>query len=171
MTEDRVRNILPPTGWHNWKPKERGVLLFVFRGEEVLLIHKKRGLGAGKINGPGGRIELGETPAQAAIRETREEVGLDIPSVDWSGELHFQFADGYSLLCSVFTARPDGLLEPIETDEAKPLWCSVDAIPYEQMWQDDQLWFPHLLAGRGFVGWFRFDGETMTEFRVDPITG
>lgn len=32
---------------------------------------------AGQVSFPGGRIEAGETPEQAALRETQEEVGLD----------------------------------------------------------------------------------------------
>ncbi len=62
--------------WSTWTPTEEATLLFAFDGGgRVLLIHKKRGLGKGKINGPGGRLEAGETPVQAAVRETREEVG------------------------------------------------------------------------------------------------
>jgi len=41
--------------WENWKPVERATLMFVIRDEQVLLIHKKRGFGKGKINGPGGK--------------------------------------------------------------------------------------------------------------------
>ena len=59
--------------WKDWQPTEVATLLFVIRGDQILLIRKKRGLGAGKINGPGGRIEPGETPHECAIRETQEE--------------------------------------------------------------------------------------------------
>ncbi|MEM9057182.1 MAG: NUDIX domain-containing protein, partial [Pseudomonadota bacterium] len=58
--------------WAAWTPKDIATLLFVVRGGEVLLIHKKRGLGAGKINGPGGRVEPGETVQECAVREVRE---------------------------------------------------------------------------------------------------
>ena len=61
--------------WSRWQPTELATLCFVIRDGQILLIHKKRGLGAGKINGPGGRIESGETAEQGAIRETQEEVG------------------------------------------------------------------------------------------------
>ena len=60
--------------WASWVPTEKATLLFVLRDGQVLLIHKKTGLGAGKINGPGGRIDPGETPRQCAIREVQEEL-------------------------------------------------------------------------------------------------
>ena len=59
----------------NWRPQERGVLCFIVKEGRILLIEKKRGLGAGKVNGPGGRIEKGETAEQAAVRETQEYRG------------------------------------------------------------------------------------------------
>ena len=62
--------------WSTWQPDDRATLLFVVHADRILLIEKKRGLGAGKINGPGGRIEPGESPRQAAVREVQEEVGV-----------------------------------------------------------------------------------------------
>lgn len=75
--------------WDSWKPEQRATLLFVVHDDQVLLIHKKRGLGAGNINGPGGRIEPGETPLAAAIRETQEEVGVTPLDAEARGELFF----------------------------------------------------------------------------------
>lgn len=138
------------------------MLLFVIDGARVLLIEKKRGLGAGKVNGPGGRIEPGETAAEAAVRETEEEVGIRVGEIAEVGRLRFQFLDGYSLYCTVFQATT-WTGDPIETAEAKPFWIERDAIPYERMWADDIHWFPLLLAGRTFDGWFVFDGEQMLE--------
>lgn len=145
--------------WQSWKPDERATLCFVLRGDEVLLIRKKRGLGAGKINGPGGRIEPGETPLACAIRETREELGITPTNVSARGELRFQFSDGHRLHGYVFAARGfEG--DPIETDEAAPLWTPTSRIPYEEMWADDRLWFPHMLRERWFDGRFLFDSST-----------
>jgi len=152
--------------WATWQPGERATLLFVIRDGQILLIRKKRGLGAGKINGPGGRLEAGETPLEAAIRETREELGIEAVAPELRGELHFQFVDGYSLLCSVFVA-PDCIGTPVETDEADPLWTPLDAIPYEEMWADDARWLPGLIAGRTFRGYFHFDGDEMLAHHVD----
>src|SRR5205809_789929 len=102
--------------WKNRTPKVRANLCFVLRGSEVLLIRKKRGLGAGKINAPGGKIEPGEEARAAAIRETIEEVGVRPIHPEKRGELFFEFADGLRLHCIVFlTSEFEG--EPIETEE------------------------------------------------------
>ena len=151
--------------WSTWQPTERATLCFVVKDGQILLIRKKRGLGAGKINGPGGRLEPGETAQQCAVRETQEELGITPLDPEWRGELYFQFVDGYGLHCAVFTASDcDG--EAIETDEATPHWTPLDAIPFEEMWADDIHWLPGLLAGRNFRGYFDFDGETMLTRRV-----
>lgn len=55
------------------------VLGFLFVYDYVLLIEKKRPVWqAGKYNGVGGKVEPGETAAQAMIREFKEEVGIDV---------------------------------------------------------------------------------------------
>lgn len=157
----------PEPDWASWTPKERASLCFVMTGGRILLIEKKRGLGAGKVNGPGGRQEPGETLAECAARETQEEIGLRPTGVSRAGEINFQFVDGYSLHCAVFTATgAEGDLK--ETDEAKPFWESVDKIPYERMWTDDRHWLPWMLAGRPFKGFFTFDGDRMLTGRVEP---
>jgi 8-oxo-dGTP diphosphatase len=146
--------------WSHWQPTMRATLLFVVRDGEVLLIRKKRGLGAGKINGPGGRIEDGESAAECAVREVREELGITARDPELRGELHFHFVDGLRLHCLVFVAsRFDG--DPIETDEAAPRWTRLEELPFDEMWEDDRHWLPEMLAGKSFRAWFEFDGERM----------
>ena len=146
--------------WIRWKPVERATLLFVRKNGKLLLIHKKRGLGAGKINGPGGRLDPGETPRQAAIREVQEELCVTPTGVRQAGELLFQFTNGHSIHGYVFTAT--GLKgTPKETYEATPLWVSEKDIPYHKMWADDRIWLPLMLAGKKFTGRFLFDDDTM----------
>jgi 8-oxo-dGTP diphosphatase len=148
--------------WETWAPTERANLCFIFREGEVLLIRKKRGLGAGKINGPGGRLEPGETALHAAERETMEEVCVRPLAPRQLGDLRFQFVDGYALHCAVFRAEGcEGI--PAETEEADPFWVPTGAIPYDEMWADDAVWFPLLIEGRTFSGRFVFDGERMLE--------
>jgi 8-oxo-dGTP diphosphatase len=152
--------------WRTWQPTMRASLCFVRQHGNVLMIRKKRGLGAGKINGPGGRLEPGESALQAAIRETEEEVGVTPLNLSQRGELHFQFTDGLALHCAVFLA--EGCRgEVIETDEATPYWMKPGEIPYHEMWADDIHWLPDLLAGGVFKGYFHFDGEVMLSHHLD----
>lgn len=159
--------------WDNWKPKDPATLVFVTQDEQMLLIRKKRGLGAGKINAPGGRLEPGETPLQAAIRETQEELLITPKQLSYAGENLFQFVDGYSIHVYVYKAT-DYEGDPTETDEAIPIWTHVDAIPYEEMWEDDRLWVPLVLEGVAFFGRYLFDDDVMLdhdlELRADDRT-
>jgi 8-oxo-dGTP diphosphatase len=151
---------------------ERATLLFVQRDHEVLLIHKKRGLGAGKVTAPGGRIEPGESALEAAVRELREEVGVRVDPHEHHvvevGDLSFQFADGFALRVHVFRSH-GGEGEPRESDEAAPFWCPVDALPFYAMWADDEHWLPLLLGGQRFVGRFEFDGDALLSARVERV--
>lgn len=151
--------------WATWRPVDPATLLFVIQDGRILLIRKKRGLGAGKINGPGGRLEAGEQPREAAIREVQEELLVTPTDLEKGGELRFQFVDGYAIHVHVF--RAGGLIgEPTETDEATPIWADIDAIPYDEMWEDDRIWIPHLLEGRPFEGRFLFDDDRMLDWVV-----
>ena len=151
--------------WEIWRPIDRGTLLFVVRDDRILLIHKKRGLGAGKINGPGGRIDNGETPLQCAMREVHEEVEVVPSGTRECGQLLFQFIDGYSIHVWVFRADDcDGT--PTETAEAVPFWSRLDEIPYSSMWPDDEIWLPLMLEERAFLGRFVFDRDTMLDYEI-----
>jgi len=166
MGTSQVPRRVAEIDWDTWDPADLATLLFVVRGGEILLIRKKRGLGAGKINGPGGRLEDGEAPADAAVREVEEELLVTPTGVVEHGELLFQFVDGYALRVWIFRAE-DCLGTPEETDEAVPHWFRVDEIPYDEMWADDRLWLPHLLKRRRIYGRFIFDGDAMLDQVVD----
>ena len=155
--------------WKNWVPKERATLLFILQERRILLIHKKRGFGKGKINGPGGKIEPGETPLECAIRETEEELCIRPTGVQTGGKLFFQFQDGHSIEGHVFTATGfEGT--PTETDEAIPLWFPLNQIPFERMWEDDSTWFPLMLEGRLFHAYYLFNDDRMLDARIYPDT-
>ncbi len=151
--------------WPRWLPVDRATLVFVMRAREVLLIRKKRGLGSGKINGPGGRIEPGESALDCAVREVEEELCVTPRGLFGHGELRFQFDDGYSIEVQVF--RASGCRGTArETDEAAPLWTPTDRIPYAEMWADDRIWLPALLDGKAFTGRFIFEDDRMLDHEV-----
>lgn len=69
-------------------------------GDALLLIERGRGVAVGEWSVPGGRVEFGETLAEAARREVAEETGLDVVIGDVVGwveritpEHHFVIVD------------------------------------------------------------------------------
>jgi len=154
--------------WETWRPTEFATLCFIIRNESILLIRKKTGLGAGKINGPGGRLKKGETETEGAIRETQEEIGVTPLGIEYGGKLFFQFTDGYKLNVTVFAANNcSGQLK--SSEEADPLWTDLHLIPYHEMWQDDPHWLPLVIQKKRFLGYFVFDKEELLSFKVSEI--
>jgi len=151
--------------WETWDPKEKATLMFIQQDGKLLLIHKKRGFGAGFFNAPGGHIEDGETWLECAVRETQEELCITPLNPVHTGTLMFQFVDGHSIHGEVFTATEfEGT--PTETDEAVPHWFEIDELPYDNMWADDPVWYPKMIAGEKFIGRFTFEGKTMLDHEL-----
>ena len=146
-------------------------ICFVVADGAILLGRKKRGFGQGLWNVPGGKVEAGEGIEQAAIRETREEVGISPTALRKAAVLDFYFPEAparkeWSQRVHVFLVD-DWEGEVIESDEMVPAWFSLNEIPYDQMWEDDVYWLPALLDGKFVTGDFLFDGDdTMKDHEV-----
>jgi 8-oxo-dGTP diphosphatase len=153
--------------WKTWQPTVRATLMFIRDGDRVLLIRKKRGFGKGKVNGPGGKLDPGESEHDCAVRETFEELTVHARHACKRGELWFQFVDGLAMHVAVFMAfEHDG--EATETEEAEPLWTPIESIPFERMWADDAHWLHRMLTGEEqFLGQFLFDGDAMLHHHLE----
>ncbi len=101
----------------------QATLCYIISRGKILLIKKKRGLGAGQWNGAGGKIEKGESAQDCAKREMHEEVRI-VPEAPWKvGELSFFFGqeDHADWHVHVFVGDEfDGIEK--ETEEAAPKW-------------------------------------------------
>jgi 8-oxo-dGTP diphosphatase len=141
---------------------------------EVLLGHKKTGLGTGKIVGLGGHVEPGESPAEAAAREAKEESGLDVPLAALTRAAHVTFLfpshPSWDMDVDIFTAT-DWSGEPSESEEIRPQWFPVDDLPYGQMWDDAPRWLPRVLSGERLRATFSYaaDNETVIAEDVTPL--
>lgn len=61
-----------------------GIGVMIFNGDGHILLAKRKGShGAGEYAFPGGHLEFGESFADCAIRETREEAGVEIEDVNF----------------------------------------------------------------------------------------
>ena len=155
--------------WLHWRPVDYATLIFYVKQNQVLLIRKKRGLGEGKINAPGGRLEQGESSISAAVRECQEEVGLTPIAPKFIGDHRFQFSNGYSMHVFVYHCT-SAVGDLTETDEAIPLWFDLHKIPYSEMWADDILWVPLTLDEQPFRGKYIFRGDDMIAYEVNQCS-
>ena len=157
---------IPP----GWRPLERATLVYLLRDDSVLLIRKLRGHGAGKVNAPGGRVETGESVESCAIREVFEEVGIRVNALALRALLrYYDPPEGFAMAGFAFVSSDfDGT--PAHTEEADPFWCSIDAIPYDEMWENDRIWLPRVLQGECLRADFRFCRDRLVAHAVIPDT-
>ena len=132
------------------------------KGPEVLLGRKLTGLGAGKVVAPGGKLEPGEAPAEAARRELREEVGANLSCTSLLqvgiNSYRFPTKPTWHQDSHVFTAGWAGGAA-VPSTELDPFWVSAADVPYEEMWADAVLWLPAVLAGGPCDGKYTFASD------------
>ncbi|XP_036913835.1 7,8-dihydro-8-oxoguanine triphosphatase [Sturnira hondurensis] len=145
-------------------------LVLVVQPERVLLGMKKRGFGAGRWNGFGGKVEEGETIEDGAKRELWEECGVTADVLHKAGHIVFEF-QGEPEQMDVHIFRADSVQgTPAESDEMRPQWFPLDQIPFADMWPDDSYWFPLLLQKRKFHGYFKFQGQdTILDYQLREV--
>jgi 8-oxo-dGTP diphosphatase len=92
----------------------------------VALVERGRPPGEGLWSIPGGRVEPGETLAEALVREVREEIGLEVRCGDFLGWVE-RIDPGFHFLIMDFLATPvtttGGLPNLVAGDDARTaLW-------------------------------------------------
>jgi 8-oxo-dGTP diphosphatase len=107
-------------------------LCFITHGDEVLLLRgaPTKRIWPDKYNGVGGHVEADEDIYASAVREMREETGLDMADARLRGILNIDVGQETGIIVFVFTARalgrdarpsPEGTLEWIKQDQLNTL--------------------------------------------------
>lgn len=139
------------------------VLLESPEGTAVLLGRKRRGLGEGRVVAPGGKLEAGESPVEAAVRELEEEVGLRALPGDLEprGGLDYFFPHRpeWSQRSHVFVCRRwEGRV--VESSELAAAFVPLAEVPLDLMWDDARFWLPAVLASGESARWtFEFGAD------------
>jgi len=136
-------------------------LCFLIKENRILLGMKKRGFGIGKWNGIGGKRHKNDKDIiETMIRETEEEIGVIPIEYKLVAKLKFIWEDKaeWNQRVSVFlVTKWKG--KPIESEEEKPKWWSIDKLPFNKMWEDDPTWLPAILKGKKIRGKYFFDKD------------
>ncbi len=119
---------------------------------QVLLGEKKRGeIGTGVLSGPGGKLAAGETLEACLLRETREEleIELDPASLEQVALIDF-YAEGKPDF-RVYVYRAKILRGELhETADMIPAWYPMTDETFARTYEGDRHWLPQAVRGEKF---------------------
>ncbi|MHB1317663.1 MAG: NUDIX hydrolase, partial [Anaerolineae bacterium] len=124
-------------------------LSFLFCGDDVLLLRgaPAKRLWANRLNGLGGHLEPGEDPRSGALREIREESGLEPQDLALRALVHVSGKDGNpGVLMFVYVGHA-ATRGALVSDEGSLEWHPLSALPWDEMVEDLPHLLPRLLRG------------------------
>ncbi len=119
---------------------------FIVRHSEILLIKlpPDHSGWAGRYNGVGGHVEIGEDPLSAARREVLEETGLTVVDQKLCGVVTVDTGDSPGIGLFVFVGKSiEGSLEA--SSEGTPAWLPLDDLAAFQLVEDLEFLIPQAL--------------------------
>lgn len=123
-------------------------LCYIRKDNKTLMLHrvkKENDLHEGKWNGLGGKVENGESPEECAIREIKEESGLNAKSIRLTGLISapdFAGKDKHWYIFVYVIEEFDG--EIIDSPEGVLKWHETKEIENLNVWPSDKIFFPLL---------------------------
>jgi 8-oxo-dGTP diphosphatase len=114
-----------------------------------LMLKRSRSPNQGLYTPVGGKIENGESPRAAAIREVQEEAGLQIADPGYCGLLVDSSPTDYNWICFVYRASVD-YFEPPSCNEGMLSWIPVESLATLPTPVTDPYLYPRVLSGQPF---------------------
>lgn len=153
----------------------RSTVCFFKKGDMIGLAVKKKKIGAGKLNGWGGKYEEGENAVSCSIRELQEEAHTIVrpEGLEQVALIDFYLRGNLTFSCDVlFVTAWEG--DPRETDEMGEIeWFHKDDLPLNRMMLGDKHWLPILLKGARIRGFLKYDPDfdSVSSFEHFPLRG
>ena len=136
----------------------------------TLMLHrikKENDYHKGKWNGLGGKLNLGESPEECAIREIKEESGLTVKNPSLKGFLTFPNFDGVDdWYVFVFTFDEfNGNL--IDSPEGKLEWVPNKGLTSLNLWEGDKIFLEWIFSEKIFSAKFNYENGNFIDYTVN----
>lgn len=112
------------------KPIRKAVRCYVIKDNNVLVTKYKQGNKEGYYDIPGGKIEDGELPEQTAIREMKEETGLDVQELKYKGNMIIEYPNRIFDFEVFLATESEG--EPQEFEENTSEWIEITELLHKE---------------------------------------
>ncbi|MFR5765582.1 MAG: NUDIX hydrolase [Clostridia bacterium] len=112
------------------KPIRKAVRCYLIKDNNVVATKYKEGSKEGYYDIPGGKIEEGELPEQTAIREMKEETGLDVRNLKYKGNMIIEYLNRIFDFDVFVASESEG--EPQEFQENTSEWIEIPELLHKE---------------------------------------
>lgn len=145
-------------------------LCYLRKNNQTLMLHrvkKENDMHKGKWNGLGGKLESGESPEECAVREVKEESGLDVRNPRFKGVLTFpafsKNEDWYVFLFVIHDFA-GALIE--DSAEGNLEWIDDDKLFDLPLWEGDKIFLKWLHQDSFFSAKFVYKDKRLLDYSV-----
>ena len=162
------------------------VQVLVTRDDHILLGRWCSGPLKSRISGCIGEIE-DENISRGTVDMVKKLTGLQLPKDSLQHRALFHFVEIGQVddaMTQTFGRRyaenqyfvdgnelPKNVFEDLRRSDASflPSWYPLDGIPYDEMPEDDRIWYPRFLSGEKLTGEFVFNGPILVEHTLETM--
>ncbi len=151
-TEQNDNLFVCEAGHENWINPATGVSAYVIKDGKVLFGVRSSDPGRGRLDVPGGFVEVHESAEQAAIREAKEEFDIDIILTNCFGTYPSVY-EGRPALNIVFiaTMSDQNITASDDMSGGDPVWRSIEDLPDSGEIMDEWM----VQAHQDLLAWWR----------------
>ncbi len=145
-------------------------LCYAVRDNKTLMLYrnkKENDYHEGKWNGLGGKLEQGETPEECAVREMKEETGLDVEKLHLKGMITFPMFDSVDDWYVFLFVIDEFSGELIDSPEGHLEWIDNDKLFDLNLWDGDRYFLPWLYQDKFFSAKFNYDKGRFIDYTVE----
>ena len=150
--------------------KKTAVLCVLRNNDRFLLLKRFREPNKDQYTPVGGKLDPFESPADAAIRETKEETGIYLDSVRYCGVLVETSPSTYNWVSFVYQADID-CIPPPECTEGILEWVAYDEVLSLPIPKADWYMYQYILSNRPFAFSATYDADWNLLTMTDEWTG